>query len=140
MLEKCYPDQSYGKNERPVMEQYERCEIANRAYIELPSFGYMGDEALTKREAERIACGAGKAIVEDKERGINHFEYNKYRAGKKEIVKVAYESLNGIKAKLDLVGKLGFMGVTFDIMHIPTEYVMLFTSMFRSATTDQGAT
>ena len=44
--------------------------------------------------------------------------------------RVAFESLENIKAKLDLIYELGLMGISFDIMRVPTEYLMTFHSLF----------
>ena len=39
-------------------------------------------------------------------------------------------SLKNLKAKLDLVYELGYMGVSFDIMSIPREYLLLIYALF----------
>jgi spore germination protein YaaH len=78
----------------------------------------------------RLAHSSGKEIICDRERGICHFEYNKYKNGKKESVCAVFESLESVKAKLALVGELGFMGISFDVMNVPVEYLMMFETMF----------
>ena len=132
MYEKCCLEDipTFDEGERDVMESFSETSEPSKAYIDIPTYGYMGNEEITKAEANKIARTAGLEIMQDSERGICHFSYNKYRAGKKETVRVAYESLENIKAKLTLAGELGFMGISFDIMNIPTEYLMLFETMF----------
>ncbi len=121
---------SFEDGEVRVLRDFAEKSESSKAYIELPSFAYMGDEVIAKDEADRIAYTSGKEILYDEKCGICHFEFNKYRAGKREEVRIAYESLESIKAKLELLSELGYMGICFDIMHIPVEYLMLFESMF----------
>ncbi len=119
------------EGEGVIMQELVDVGVAPHSFIELPTFAYMNDEAMSKKEAERLAYSSATEIKRDENTGLNSFEYNKYRKGKKERVRVSYESLENIKAKLDLVDKLGFMGVSFDINSIPTEYLMMLESLFR---------
>ena len=125
---------TFEDGERRVMTEFAEHSEPSKAYIELPSLGYMGDEELLLTEAERLAHAAGQEILFDGEKKISHFHYNKYRGGKRERVRVAYESLENAKAKLDLAGELGFMGVAFDIMRVPVSYLMMFDTSFRRPT------
>ena len=132
MYEKSCLDEipTFDNGERRVMTNFAERGEAAKAYIEIPSFAYRKDEELTKEQANKLAHLSGREILEDKERGISYFDYNKYKGGKQETVRVAYESPENIKAKLELLAELGYMGICFDIMHIPTEYLMMFNSMF----------
>ncbi len=121
---------SFRDGEERVMRDYAERGESSKMYFEIPSFAYMGGEELTKSEAERLAHTAGKEILYDDVTKMCHFDYNKYTAGKREVVNVYYESPENVKAKLDLIGELGFMGITFDIMRIPIEYLMMFSTMF----------
>ena len=121
---------TFSDGEERVMRAYAENGESSKIYFEIPSFAYMGGEELTKSEAERLAHTAGKEISHDTETKMCHFDYNKYTAGKRETVNVYYESPENVKAKLDLIGELGLMGITFDIMRIPVEYLMMFASMF----------
>ena len=130
--EKCHLENipSFKDGEERLMRDYSEAGEPTRTYIDLSSFGYMGDEELTTAEAERLAYDSGREILYDEEKKIRHFDYNKYRGGKRESVRVAYESLENIKAKLKLISELGFMGISFDIMRVPVEYLMMFVSSF----------
>lgn len=132
MYEKCPLEDipSFDGGERRVMTDFAEMSEGSKAYMDIASLGYMGEEEITKADFERLAYSSGKEIQDDSERGICHFEYNKYRGGKKETVRVCFESLENVKAKLSLVGELGFMGISFDIMNIPVEYLMMFETMF----------
>lgn len=121
---------SFADGEERVMTAYAEKGEASKTYFEIPSFAYMNGEELTKAEAIELAQSSGKEILYDDEKKICHFSYNKYTAGKRDEVEVRYESAENAKAKLDLIGELGFMGITFDIMRVPVEYLMMFSTMF----------
>lgn len=120
----------FNDGEEKMMTDYASNFEAAKAYIDIPTLAYMGNEELLISEAENLAYTSGRDINYDGEKKICTFSYNKYRAGKRETVRVAFESLENLKAKLELVGGLGFMGVSFDIMKVPVEYLMLFEVMF----------
>ncbi len=121
---------SFDMGERRMMTDFAEKNSSWGAYMDIATLGYMGDEEIRKSDFERLAHSSGKEILYDEERGICHFEYNKYRNGKKESVRVVFEALENIKAKLALVGELGFMGISFDVMNVPVEYLMMFETMF----------
>jgi LysM repeat protein len=106
---------------------------SSKGYMEIPSSAYAGEDEITKTEAEGLAYKNGCEIQKNSETGRCHFEINKYKFGKKETYSIEYESLENIKARLTLAGELGFMGFHFDIMNIPTEYLMMIESMFTRA-------
>ena len=132
MYEKCAaPDiPTFDGGERRVMTSFAERGEARRAYIDIPSFAYMDDEELSKKDADRLAYSSGQEILYDTGRMINRFSFNRYVGGEKRSVRVAYESAENVKAKLELLSELGFMGISFDIMHLPVEYLMLFHTMF----------
>ena len=82
------------------------------------------------QDANELAYRAQREIEYDPERMICHFEYTKYARGKRTPTRVVYEAPENIKAKLALAAELGFMGMSFDIMRIPTEYLMMIAASF----------
>ena len=132
MYEKCLLDDipSFDEGERRVMTDFAENNEGSKAYMDVTSLGYMGDEEITKGDFVRLAHTSGKEILYNEEGGVCHFEYNKYRGGRKETVRTCFEAPENVKAKLALVGELGFMGISFDIMNIPVEYLMMFETMF----------
>ena len=132
MYEKCPLESipSFEAGEERMMRSFAQSGEAQRAYMDIATLGYMGDEEIRKSDFERLAYTSGKNIEYDEKLGICHFEYNKYKNGKGESVKVRYEAPENVKAKLSLVGELGFMGISFDIMSVPVEYLMMFETMF----------
>lgn len=133
--EKCMLDDipSFADGEDRAIRGIAGAVEPSRIYIEIPSYAYMGDEEITKSEAERLASASRREILYDEEKKICHFDYNKYLGGRREAVKVRYESPENVKAKLDLIGELGLMGICFDIMRIPVEYLVMFESLFSPA-------
>lgn len=131
-----------GVEKIPTFDEAERtlfqkiCDTAepSRTYIEIPSFGYIDKEEIHPKEIVRIANSSGLEISNDEESKISYFYYNKYLGGKQERVRATYESLDNVKAKLDMIGELGFMGIVFDIMRIPVEYLMSFNASFQKPT------
>lgn len=121
---------TFEEGEQRMMTDFAENNDSSKAYLDIATLGYMGEEEIRKSDFERLAHTSGKEILYDRERGICHFEYNKYKNGKKEAVNVRFEALENIKAKLELVGELGFMGISFDVMNIPTEYLMMFETSF----------
>lgn len=121
---------SFKEGEERLMRELAENAEGRKLYIEIPTSASVNDEITGKGEAESLARGMGREILHDGEKLISYFDVNKYKGGKKETVPVRYESLENVKAKLGLVGELGFMGITFDIESIPNEYLMLFEYMF----------
>ena len=128
-----------GTTDGARLEDYSKrfsdCMEASKGYMEIPTSAYVGDEAITISEAEGLAYKNGCEIKRDNDSGKCFFDINKYKFGNKETKRVEYESLENIKARLALAGELGFMGFHFDIMNIPTEYLMLLEVMFSKAFT-----
>ena len=133
--EKCHleaiPDFNSGEREAMVRIASELSPM--RCYIDLSPYAYRGDEEMLISDAVDTAIGAGQEIQYDADKKISYFHYNKYLGGKRESVRVAFEALENIKAKLDLIAELGFMGISFDVMRVPIPYLMAFEATFASA-------
>ena len=130
------PAPSFAEGERAFMTDYAEENEAYKAYIDISSSAYMDDEEITKAEAESIAYSARKEITNDENTLLSSFYYTRYLGAKKNEVRVAYESMKNIKAKLELVSWLGFMGISFDIGRIPVEHLMMFEVMFNHPKTE----
>lgn len=121
---------SFDEGERRAFTEYADKGGAEKTFIDLSSAAYRGDEALSKSEAVRLAAQAGKEIEYDPALMLSGFDYTKYLGGKRETVRTVYEPPENIKAKLDLISELGLMGISFDIMQIPIEYLLMFDELF----------
>jgi len=130
--EKCFMKDipSFAEAEARVLSEYAELSAPERSFIELPAFAYSDGDEISKRDAELLARKTGAEILYDPERMVCHFAYNKYSAGKRRRVSVSYPSLENVAAQLDLIGRLGYMGVSFDIMRTPLEYVLCFYAAF----------
>ena len=122
---------SFECGERRLLSEYaEKYECA-KAFVEIPCFAYDGSRPISVSDAVGFARKHNKKISYDPERKICHYEYTRFSHGEREAARVAFESAENVKAKLELIGELGFMGIAFDIMRIPREYLMLFHTSFR---------
>ncbi len=130
---------SFDAGERSAVLDFVNNNEPSRTYLELPSMAFMknselGYEPILRSEAIETADSSGKEILHDGESGYNYYDFNRYRAGKKSPTRVTFESLENAKAKLELIDELGLMGVTFDIMRVPVQYLMMFETMFTKPT------
>ncbi len=130
--EKCFMKNipSFENAEARVLSEYAEYAAPERSFVELPSFAYSMNEELSKRDAELLARRTGEEILYDPEAMICHFSYNKYSAGTRRRITVSYPSLENVAARLDMLGRLGYMGVSFDIMRVPLEYLLSFYASF----------
>lgn len=120
----------FESGEASMMRTFAENSESGKAYIDIPTTAYMGNEEILVSDVANLAYLAGQEILYDDEKKISYFNFNRYRAGQREPVRVAHESLENLKAKLDLIGELGYMGISFDIMKIPVEYLMMFEACF----------
>ncbi len=141
MYDKCQLDEipSFEAGEEATVKRLCESLEPSKLYIDLPTLAYaksseLGLEALLRHEAISTVQNAGGEIITDDERGVCHFEYNRYKAGRKTPTRVTFESLKNIKAKLGLVDELGLMGVAFDIMRVPVPYLMMLEVSFSKPT------
>ncbi len=130
--EKCFMQKipPFEDAEAAFMTNFAENFSPEKSFIELPSFAYSENAEIPRRDAELLARKNGEHILYDKDAMVSYFSYNKYSSGKRERTRVAYPSLENIRERLRLTGRLGFMGICFDIMRVPTEFLMMFHTMF----------
>lgn len=122
--------QSFEEAEAALLKNYANEALSEKTLIELPSFAYSKDSEIELKTAEEIARKAGADTEYDEKSKLCYFFYNSYRGGKRERVRIFYEAPENTKAKLELAAELGYMGVSFDIMRVPVEYLMLYCTSF----------
>ena len=107
------------------------CETSRveRCFIELSSFAYGGGKFIEKDKVIEAACRKGCIFEEDAERLINRVSI-----GGRKPSEYIFESLKNLKAKLELVNNLGYMGIAFDIMRARMSELMMVEAIFSSAT------
>ena len=89
--------------------------------MDLSPFARLGGEALPIEEALRIADEKGIPLTLSDNGNLTGV------LGKKEI---SIPSMKKTKAKLDLIGELGLLGVAIDIMRCPVSVIMMLNSLY----------
>lgn len=84
-------------------------------------------------EIKELCYRSGKELKTDKESLISYFDYVRYKIGKGEEIRLSFPSLQYIKAKLEALCELGFMGIACDIDTVPLSNLTMFNSMFARA-------
>ncbi len=122
---------SFEDGERRIFTEFADEYESSKAYIELSPFAFADKDVMPIETAIKLSHTAKCEIEYEPNTKLCHFEYNKYSMGKRIPKSVYFESLENVKAKLDLVSELGYMGVSFDIMRTPLCHLMMFDAMFR---------
>ena len=134
LYEKCHKREipSFDEGEISVLQRFSERMETGKAFLELSAFGYDGEKALTIEQILKIAIKYGAEIENDAERKTSHLDYILYRNGEKKPLRISFESMENIKAKLELVHEFGFLGAAVDIGRIPISYVMMLHNLFAS--------
>ena len=101
------------------------------AFMDLSPFAFTKSACFTIREALSDAYKVAGELKYDSDKMICYYNTKKYRAPKCPQV-VAFPSLENIKARLELLSQLGYIGISYDIMRTPVEWLLLALSMFDS--------
>ena len=117
---------SFNQGERRAFSGYAEAAESSKTFMDITSFAVSSEGYLTYGEAIKTAARAGAKISAD-DCGICSYSYNK-KGG--DLVVVRYESLKNIIAKLELLGELGYMGISFDINRTPVSHLMAYTALF----------
>ena len=130
--EKCHLDTipSFADGEEKVYTDFASIGDPCRTFADVSPFAYSNSEPITQREATEIAYRAKKEIEYDKEKMICKFDYRKFSSHGSESVTVKFDSPENIKAKLDLFGKLGYMGISFDVLRATAMQIMMIATSF----------
>ncbi len=124
--EKCHREAppSFDAGERRLLTSYGA--PRERTAVELPSLAYAGGTPVSLTEVHRATCGGEMSY--DAATLLQSFK-------RSEGDVVSFEAPDNIKAKLELIGELGYAGVSFDIMRTPRiHYLMYYTSFHCTAT------
>lgn len=123
--EKCHEPEmpSFEDGEERAINEYCERQEALCSFLELPSLAYTDQGEIDYALATAEAARGYRSIEYDPSRMI--CSYKRKKRGSVESVK--FPSLENIKARLELCSKLGFGGVSIDIMRAPTEEMMLLT-------------
>ena len=122
------PELGFDEGERRVLGGFACDGEGSRTFIELPAFASAGDGFITVDEAMRLARRRGAAIERSEDSLISSFECG--RCGR-----VVYHSLENIKARLDIISELGFMGISFDIARTPISHLLMYNALYKTVGT-----
>ena len=121
------PSEERAKGERAAFEKYAEEAESSRTFMDITSFAIVGGEYADYTGAVRTAAKVGAEISHDRKRGVCRYRYHG-RGG--EEIAVEFESLENIIAKLELLGELGYMGISFDVGRTPIAHLMAYSALF----------
>ena len=132
LYEKCHKKEipAFKDGECKSLENFARIADAGKAFLELSSFGYDGTKALTMEQIQKIAIKYGAEIFIDEVKRTSYLDYTFYKNGTRRPLRIHFECLENIKAKLELMHELGFMGAAVDVGRVPISYVMMLYTLF----------
>lgn len=113
---------SFENGERAVLEAFSSEAESSKVFIDLPCEGYVGGSSAPLKDVFRAVRSDGGCITANESTLISGYSAS--------VGEIRYNSLENIKARLDLAYELGFMGLSFDIGAVPTEYLMMIFSLF----------
>ncbi|MBQ8320822.1 MAG: LysM peptidoglycan-binding domain-containing protein [Clostridia bacterium] len=118
---------SFEDGEKRIYSEFACYGECSKTFIELPSLAKTdSDKFLSKDEAISIARMNEYEIETDKSTSISHFE-------NKNSGRISFSSLGNIKNILDIIEEYGYMGIAFDIERTPISHLLMYNSLFRTA-------
>ena len=105
---------------------------SSKVFIKLKSGSAFSDGFISADEIKELCYRSGKELITSDDL-ISHFEYVRYKTGKGEEMCLSFPSLRYIKAKLEALCELGFMGMACDIDSVPISNLTMFNSLFARA-------
>ena len=134
LYEKCHRREipSFKDGEMNTLQHFSECMETGKTFLELSAFGYDGEKALTYEQILKISIKYGAEIENNAEKKTSNLDYILYKNGEKKPLHISFESLENIKAKLELMHEFGFMGAMVDIGRIPISYIMMLYNLFAS--------
>ena len=114
---------SFTDGEEFNLRRYaENCE-STKAFLEIPTFAYSAPKYIPKQSIIDMINKRKCQVTFDTETLVSTIKLS----GRREIF---FESLRNMKAKLELISELGFMGISFDIMRISSVELLMASSLF----------
>ena len=116
---------TFAEGERKVISDFACRGESAKAFIDLPCLAKAPRGYCTVDEVLEMARRRGLAVSKNKGTLLSHV--NDKKQGE-----YSFESLEGLKAIFDLIQEFDYMGVCFDIMRVPTSYLMMYNAMFKT--------
>lgn len=114
------------------LHKYADRSAGEKTFVWLPTFAKAKDAELRVYDAYRLAERVGAEICRRNDL-MSYFDYKRYIKGTGEDIRVIIPSLSMVKAKLDKIHELGFIGIAFDIEGAPIWLLSMFNSYFSRA-------
>ena len=116
-----------------IMKSFSKNAESSKVFVKIVTASEMPDRSISADEIKELCYRSGKVLTTDEKTQISYFDYIKYRIGKGEEIRLSFPSLRYIKAKLEALCELGFMGIACDIDTTPLSNLTMFNSMFARA-------
>ena len=128
--DKCFSEEcadvSFEDFEGRMLTDFANKGEATKTFLEMPTFAVSKNgEFLDTADALHLARGRGAVTEKSEIAEICSFADKRYGS-------LRYNSLNGIKRRLDLGAELGYMGISFDIGRCPLPYLLTYDALFKS--------
>ena len=128
--DKCFSEEcadvSFEDFEERMLTDFANKGEATKTFLEMPTFAISKNgEFLDTADALHLARGRGAVTEKSEIAEICSFADKRYGS-------LRYNSLNGIKRRLDLGAELGYMGISFDIGRCPLPYLLTYDALFKS--------
>ena len=128
-----FPENIEISDSKKLLHDFASHAESSKVFVYLPSYIRIGDGGISIDDAKTLCYRCGNVLSSDKVTLLSEFEYTKYKTGIGETVRIAFPSLQYIKAKLETLCELGFIGISFDVDSRPTSYLTMFNAMFARA-------
>ena len=122
----------FNEGEYKILNEYGKTARKDKTLLDLSEPAFINGEWKTVEEAEKIAIKTGACPSYSEETKLNSFSFNQYSKGKCERALALYPSPENTKAKLTLLGELGYMGASFDIKSTPVSSLMIYHLLFHN--------
>ena len=116
---------TFDEGERKALNDHSGKYEVLGSFVELPAFALRESGYMPREELFAIMDRRGTVITHDDERKIMLIQPRGER--------ILAESVENTKAKLALVGELGYMGISFDMLRVPVFELLLVRSMLGEA-------
>ena len=116
---------SFKDGERDVLSNFACNGESAKTFIDLPCLAKAPKGYIGVSDAMEIARRNKYHIETNKSTLLSHFTDRKQG-------EYTFESLEGLKAIFDLIHEFDYMGICFDIMRVPINYLMMYNAMFKT--------
>lgn len=116
---------SFNDGERKILTDFACIGESAKTFVDLPSLARREKEFTTISEAQDRARRCRYSIAHNENTLLSHIRDR--RQGE-----YSFSSLKSIRAVLDLISELDYMGICFDIMRTPLSHILMYNAMFKT--------